>query len=121
MERCAARTAGPAHARDVSGSRYGKSMSELNPFAGAILPSAQAQRQQGAERAGNVRRVQEKVKNVAHQPGDVFEHQVESSDAVSAVHDQDRHDDTPKRRAKRQAPQDDAPDDHDPARLDVTA
>jgi hypothetical protein len=70
--------------------RSGVVMTQFNPFVGALLPSGQAQRQQAAERAGNVRRAQEQQKNIAHASGDTFEHQVESSDALAAVHDQER-------------------------------
>ena len=40
-------------------------MTQFNPFVPAILPSAQAQRQQSAERVTQVRRAQEAQKNAA--------------------------------------------------------
>ena len=97
-------------------------MSELNPFAGAILPSAQAQRQQSSERVNQVRRTQELKKNSGQQSADVFEHQVESSDAIAGVHDDDtRHDPRKKRGTKKQySPKNDQPGD-EPPHLDLTA
>ena len=98
-------------------------MSSLNPFVPAILPSAQAQRQQSAERAGAVRRAQE-LRKVSTQgsAGDTFEHQVESSDAVTESKDQER-----KRQRKNQhsrpAPDEQSEagtDDQTPPRLDIT-
>ncbi len=53
----------------------------------AILPSASMQRQQAGERVGQVRRQQELQKNVGLHGKDIFEHQVESADAVAAVSD----------------------------------
>ena len=98
-------------------------VSELNPFIGAILPSAQAQRQQSAERAGSVRRTQELKKNSGQQGADEFEHQVESSDAIAGVHDDDtRHDPQKKRGTKKQytKPTDASGEDDEP-HLDLTA
>ena len=97
-------------------------VSELNPFAGAILPSAQAQRQQSAERVNTVRRTQELKKNSGQQSPDVFEHQVESSDAIAGVHDEDtRHDPKKKRGTKKQFSGKKDSSDEEPPRLDLTA
>lgn len=97
-------------------------MSDVNPFVSAILPSAQAQRQQSAERTNTVRRAQEMKKNSGQQGLDVFEHQVESSDGVAAVHEDDsRHDPQKKRGTKKQyTPPTDATDE-EPPHLDLTA
>ena len=97
-------------------------VSDLNPFVGAILPSAQAQRQQSAERTGTVRRTQELKKNSGQQGSDVFEHQVESTDAIAGVHDEDtRHDPQKKRGTKKQYTPPSAADDEEPPHLDLTA
>src|SRR5688572_18997011 len=97
-------------------------VSELNPFVGAILPSAHAQRQQSAERAGTVRRTQEIKKNAGQQGADVFEHPVESSDAIGAVHEDDsRHDPQKKRGTKKQYEPPTDSSDEEPPRLDLTA
>jgi hypothetical protein len=97
-------------------------VSDLNPFAGAILPSAQVQRQQSAERASTVRRTQELKKNAGQQGADVFEHQVESADAVAGAHDEDtRHDPKKKRGTKKQfSNKSDQPDD-EAGGIDLTA
>jgi hypothetical protein len=98
-------------------------VSELNPFISAILPSAQAQRQQSAERTNTVRRSQELKKNAGQHGADIFEHQVESSDAVAGVHDEDTpHDPQKKRGTKKQytSPSAAGEDDEQP-RLDLTA
>jgi hypothetical protein len=101
-----------------------RDMSQLNPFTAAILPSAQVQRQQSAERAGSVRRAQDARKVTTQgQTSDTFEHQVESADAITEANDQER------RRGRnpqhsRPAPQEqgDATDqDQPPPRLDLTA
>ncbi|MBC8108637.1 MAG: hypothetical protein H7Z14_18785 [Anaerolineae bacterium] len=97
-------------------------MSELNPFAGAILPSAQAQRQQSAERVNQVRRTQELKKNAGQQGADVFVHEVESTDAVAGVHDDDtRHDPRKKRGTTKQFSNTNDQPDEEPPHLDLTA
>lgn len=99
-------------------------MSQLNPFVAAVLPSAQAQRQQSAEHVGSVRRAQEARKVTTQgQTSDTFEHQVESSDAITEAKDQDR------RRQRNPQHSRPSPDeqgdvtgeDQQPPRLDVTA
>jgi hypothetical protein len=98
-------------------------MSEVNPFAAAILPSAQSQRQQSGDRAGQVRRAQD-LRKATLQGNDSFEHQVESSDAITPVHDEDaRHDQNNKRRGKPHSQQQNAGNSkpEDQASLDLTA
>jgi hypothetical protein len=95
-------------------------MTQINPFTGSILQSPTVQRQQSAEKDRQVRRAQDMEKNAAL-PGDHLEHQVESSDALSPIHDEDspdprkrkRHDHPPKARTH-----DDPADD---SHLDLTA
>jgi hypothetical protein len=90
-------------------------MTQFNPFVGAILPSAQAQRQQSAERITQVRRTQEAQKNAAQNGSDTFEHQVESADAV-----QEKKNSKERRGTKKQAVPS-TPDSDDPSHLDMTA
>ena len=100
-------------------------MSQVNPFVAAILPSAQTQRQQATDRNNQIRRQQELQKNVAQHGSDTFEHQVESTDAVSDVHDEDAHSD-PRQKSHNSRSEDDstqqppAGSDDEP-RLDLTA
>jgi hypothetical protein len=79
-------------------------MTQLNPFVSAILPSAQTQRQQSAERITHVRRTQEAQKNAATHGNDTFEHQVESSDAVQESKGEEKKNSKEKRGTKKQAP-----------------
>jgi uncharacterized membrane-anchored protein YhcB (DUF1043 family) len=98
-------------------------MTQLNPFTSAILPSAQAQQQQNAERVSHVRRSQEVRKNSAARPGDLFEHQVESSEELTRVHDEgDRAKERPRRDQPRpqQSGEASSDDDQDQPRLDIT-
>jgi hypothetical protein len=100
-------------------------MSDVNPFAAAILPSAQSQRQESSERVGQVRRKQE-LKKASLQGNDTFEHQVESADALQPVHDEDARHDQSRKRGGKQHPQDGSqqstqkPDDEEP-KLDLKA
>lgn len=95
-------------------------MTQLNPFVGAILPSAQTQRQQSAERITQVRRTQEAKKNAATHGGDTFEHQVESSDAVQESKGQEKKNSKEKRGTKKQAAPP-TPDSENPPHLDMKA
>jgi hypothetical protein len=96
-------------------------MSEVNPFAAAILPSTQSQRQQSAERSGQVRRAQD-LKKATLQGNDAFEHQVESSEAITPAHDDDaRHDPKNKRRGKRHPSDQANTSGENPEGLDLTA
>jgi hypothetical protein len=74
-------------------------MSQINPFAGSILQSTQAQRHQATERDHQVRRAHESSKNSALS-ADELEHQVESSEELTPIHEDDKHE----RRFKRRAP-----------------
>ena len=95
-------------------------MTQLNPFVGAILPSAQAQRQQSTERITQVRRMQEAQKNAATHGNDTFEHQVESADAVHESKEQGKKESKDRRGTKKQAGPT-APDSDDQSHLDMTA
>ena len=61
-------------------------MSQINPFIPAVAGTPVAQHQQSAEKTQQIRRARILTKS-AIVPDDTFEHQVESADRVSAVHD----------------------------------
>jgi len=97
-------------------------MSQINPFIGSILQSTTVQRAQAAEKNGHVQRAQNRAKDSAS-TGDQFEHQVESSDALTGIHDEDpQH---PQQRKPKHPPKKptDSPHDDDegegPAHIDV--
>jgi hypothetical protein len=96
-------------------------MSQINPFAGSILQSTQAQRTQATERDRQVRRARETVKDSAL-PGDELEHQVESSEELTPIHEETRHE----RRFKRPTHQNedgntDGEENEGESHLDLTA
>lgn len=96
------------------------SMSQINPFTGSILQTTQAQRLQADDKDRQVRRAAERVKNAAL-TDDELDHQVESSDHVTATNPEEQRDrkfKRPTHRGKHDA-SDDADD--DTPRLDVTA
>jgi hypothetical protein len=95
-------------------------MSQVNPFTGSIVQTAQVQRAQSADREHQVRKQEVRTKDAAA-ASDLFEHTVESSDAVSAIHEQDHSSDQGSRR-KRHAPAEPSqPDSDQPPTLDLTA
>jgi len=100
----------------------GTAMTQINPFIGSILQSATVQRAHAAEKSGHVQRAQTRAKDSAS-TGDQFEHQVESSDALAQIHDEDpQHQE--QRQSKRPPQEPTAPpsgdtDDEDPAHIDV--
>lgn len=71
-----------------AGGRTVLAMTEFNPLAGSILGSAAAQHTVDVEKQRQVRREQALRKNVALQD-DQLEHQVESSDQVASVDDEE--------------------------------
>ena len=95
-------------------------MTQINPFTGSILQAPQVQRQQAAEKDRQLRRVTDQEKDSALQ-GDQLEHQVESSEELAAIHDQDTPD--PRKRRKPTKPNDANADpaSDDEQHLDVTA
>jgi hypothetical protein len=72
-------------------------MSQINPFIGSILQTPQVQRQQSVEKDRQVQRNAEQAKDAAL-TDDRLEHQVESSEELTPVHEQERRE----RRFKRQ-------------------
>jgi hypothetical protein len=97
-------------------------MSQINPFIGSILQSTTVQRAQAAEKNGHVQRAQNRAKDSAS-TGDQFEHQVESSDAVVGIHDEDpQHPQQRKPKHPPKNPSDSATDGEEgegPAHIDV--
>lgn len=83
-------------------------MTQISPYAGAILQSTQVQRQQAAQKSQQLRRAQLLEKNVAMQD-DQLEHSVESSEELHPVHE-DRDEDHPggQRNPHRNPPKDDS-------------
>jgi hypothetical protein len=81
-------------------------MSQINPFTGSILQSTQAQRQQATEKDRQVRRAQEQVRN-SSLTEDTVEHQVESSEELHPVQDDQRHERRFKRSKQQQHSQTD--------------
>ncbi len=93
-------------------------MTQINPFT-AIIQSGQVQQQHSAEKKRQLRRMQNLGKNAALQ-GDRLEHQVESSDAVQAIHDQENSY-QPQRRSGHRPPPPKPNADDEGEHLDVTA
>ena len=73
-------------------------MTQLNPLTGSVLGGAQAQHQVETEKTRQVRRSQALQKNVALQD-DQLEHQVESSEELSPIHDQEQGHENQRRRS----------------------
>ena len=96
-------------------------MEIVNPLAGSLAQSTAVTRQQSADKAQQIRRAQALRKDVAA-TGDTFEHQVESAEELSPIHDEQKQRQpgrNPKRRGAK-APSD-SHDDGDAPRIDVTA
>ena len=96
-------------------------MSQINPFLGSIIQSTTVQRTQSAERSTHVQRAQNRTKDSAA-TGDTFEHQVESSDALTSIHDEDsQHPQQrkPKHPPRKPASQQSGKDGEEPSHIDV--
>ena len=61
-------------------------MSQINPFTGSILQAPHVQRSQAADRDRQLRRATDLSKNAAL-AGQQLQHEVESSEAITPVHD----------------------------------
>ena len=95
-------------------------MTQINPFTGSVLQAPVVQRQQAAEKDRQIRRTQDVEKNAALQ-GDQLEHQVESTEALSEIHDEDSPD---PRKRKQPAPHEEknrSDETGDDPHLDLTA
>ena len=75
-------------------------MTAINPFAAPLAQSSHVQHQQSAEKSKHIRRTQELSKDVALRD-DQLEHQVESSEELAPIHDEDQEHPSQKRRRKR--------------------
>jgi len=92
-------------------------MTEINPLAGSILGSAQAQYQVSLAKQRQLSRSQDLRKNVAAEDDD-GEPQVESTEDIIAIHDKER-DHSQGRQQHPRKPPDDQSDDE--PHLDLTA
>jgi hypothetical protein len=92
-------------------------MTSINPFSGYVAQSAAVERTQATDKSRQVRRTQDLSKNVAARD-DELEHQVESSDAVAAIHDEEHPQQQPQQQHGHPKP---AEDDEEAPRLDITA
>jgi hypothetical protein len=91
-------------------------MSAINPFSGYVAQGSQVERLQAAEKTRQARREQVLSKDVAAQD-DQMEHQVESTDAIVSIHDDQQ---TPPR--QQHPRRDPLPEDGEqPPHIDVTA
>lgn len=99
-------------------------MELINQLAAPLAQSAQVARQQTSEKTQQIRRAQAARKNVAAQ-SDTFEHTVESTEEVTAIHDEQRQQPDPSPRRPRPAKPKRPPRDGDttdpPPSIDVTA
>ena len=94
-------------------------VSQINPFTGSILQATHVQRNQAADRDRQLRRATDLSKNAALQ-GDQHQHEVESSEAIAGVHD-DQAKDAKQRKKSPQKDQGGDDEDAGDAHLDVTA
>jgi hypothetical protein len=94
-------------------------VSQINPFTGAILQAPHVQRSQATDRDRQLRRATDLSKNAAL-AGEQLQHEVESSEAITPAHEDQAK--NPKQR-KKPDPQQSAPgnDDADNDHLDLTA
>ncbi len=76
-------------------------MTQINPFIGAVVNSTSVQRAQAAEKNAHVQRAQLRAKDSAAST-DQFEHQVESSEGLSPIHDENSR--QPQNRKPKQPP-----------------
>jgi hypothetical protein len=103
-------------------------MEPVHPLSGALLTSAQAQRQASADNGRQVRRAQALAKNVAARGDTVdVEHEVESSEGPTAVGDEsnDQGSRDPQQQQQESSPRQDgeseSPPTDDRPRIDLTA
>lgn len=89
-------------------------MTSINPFSGFVAQAASVERTQAQDKSSQVRRSAELSKKLATRD-DEMEHQVESFDEVTAIHDEQGspQQDRPKHHKKE--------DEEEPPHLDVTA
>ena len=95
-------------------------MLQINPFTGSVVQTPQVQRQQSAQKATQLRRAADAEKDSALRE-DQLDHQVESSEALSAIHDDAQRRDTKKRPPAKPKPTTDDADESGPSHLDLKA
>ena len=95
-------------------------MSSINPFSGYVAQGGQVERAAATDKSRQIRRQQVLTKNIAVRD-DELEHQVESSDAIAAVHDDQQQQKNPSQQQDQQKNQNKPQDGEEPPRLDVTA
>jgi predicted helicase len=78
-------------------------MTQFNPIAGSILQSTPLQRQQASEKARQLRHVQQLEKNIAAED-DRLEHQVESSEELKNIHEDQSQGQSQQRKPKQEPP-----------------
>ena len=94
-------------------------MEIVNQIAGSLAQSASVTRQQSTDKSRQIRRAQALRKDVAAQ-ADTFEHQVESSEELNAIHDEQTQRDPKRKRRQSAAPKPPTPN-GDPPGIDLTA
>ena len=105
-------------ARRPHQSDIGCSVSSINPFSGYIAAGSQLERAQAADKTRQVRRAQALSKNVAARD-DELEHQVENTDVVAALHDEQQ---GGQGQQPRDQQQESKPEEGEgPAHIDITA
>jgi hypothetical protein len=89
-------------------------MFPINPLSGALIQSAQVQLQQAAERTQQARKAEQTKKNVAARENDEDEvdHQVENSEELSAIHDENSSAEQKRKQRQHEATQDQSDDDN---------
>jgi hypothetical protein len=95
-------------------------VSQINPFAGSILQSTNVQRTQAAEKDRALQKARDKQKNSAGGT-DLFEHTVESSEAIPPSHDDEDTQDPRKRKQKKRGGFQQKNQEGDKPRLDLRA
>jgi hypothetical protein len=98
-------------------SRRGCGMQIVNQLAGSLAQSASVTRQQSTDKSDQIRRAQALRKDVA--AGDTFEHQVESSEELTPIHDEQAK--KGGQRRKRKKTLSNATGSDSPPNLDITA
>ena len=82
-------------------------MNEINPLANVILGSIQQQRILGIEKSRQLRRAKVLANKVTDED-DQLEHEVETTDALTAIHDEQQNQQQPERDPPKK-PEDDKP------------
>lgn len=95
-------------------------MSQINPFAGSIVQASSVQRQQATDKERQAQRNIDKRKD-SGATGDRFEHSIESSEELAAIHDEQK-DHPSKKRQQHQPHQDEEQEENDgESHLNLTA